>query len=1832
MSTSDKRNDDLRQELLEFYFDCHPRPEEIRRRLDTEPELAALFEEIKSTGSVLEQAAVADAPQLDLTPPVPGAGPDSYKGSTAKLRQRFFRGPWTYRRAWAAAAALVTIGLLPSLGIFAYRAWELDDFRTGNVRLLVSAPAAVPDGSPLTFHVETLNLKHQVMATNVAWKVLDDQGEVLSESTTMCDGSRDITIAGSLNKPRRLVVTATQLDTGFSQTITQAVHPTKAAPLVHLTSDKPAYRPGELVHLRVACLDRLTLRGAQHIGLRCRILDPKGAVAHQAVLGVGKGVTAQVWTIPQQAAGGQYSFEVRDHKNEFTLDHIKFLVRNFQTPTMRKKVTLDRQTYTVGERGKALVAVDRLGGGKAAGAKVRASLVVDGEEVWYEDAILDFEGETNFDFQVPASVLRGAARFVARVTDGGRVETVLEPFVIPTDKVEVKLYPEGGDLVVGVENRVYAQVRDALERPVSGTGKIVDDRGAVVAKFRTQHMGRTRFAFTPQTGRTYQLKLTDPIEKSFDLPKAVATGVVLQTTGDFIPAGKPAALQIIATGQGPWIAAAFCRGVMVGQKSILDPGKHRIEIPVVDTASGVLRITVFDHQMRPVAERLVQREAERKLNITLTPASLRSTPGSKQKVTVRTTDETGEPVSCVIGLTVHDKAVADMLDFVRTGLLDQQQLWTDVDKPDDKLEEFLNTAEHQHRNVDLLLGSLGWRRYVWKDKPDKAKLAALGAAGGDWAKALPVREGRSWAPIVTDTMGGYREDLNRLMWSRREAREWFMGFVAWSCVILGLLLFLHFLALNARWFNIRPRTIYLRTAGTMVAIVFLFAVVLQTTLSEKLGVRSRMAFLGIDTATEFPPTAEMPVAERGFFYDDGGDGDFRGRSENYFLVGGSGGGGGSFVTQDDPFSYVQDFDVEVAQAAGILDGLDATTWQRFRGFTRNGDTGRDTAGFGRWDYGLATQWAWDTRAVGGRINPSVMLPSTVMGNDIRKIANLQDALKKVDGFFMDTGIVPPPRNWPLLTYFRQPAIDGEIQKLENNVATISLDQGRERIRTGQMFALFNATDGYKGNAYVRKITENGRNAVLHYQAFNGKPLVLGDFAASNFAAYTATALAPKKRAYIFNQIQNQAWTQIVFRYTHTASETRSNFAETLFWQPFLLTDDKGEATVEFDVSDSVSTWTVHADAHGHGRVGQATTTFESYMPFRMEAKVLTQVSEGDTLQIPIALIADDKSTAKASARVVVSGPVTLLGSPSSTVVLRDGRGRVDAKITIGRVGSAGAQASIAMLGQVGKAKDSVRRSFRVVPRGFPRRVSQAARIEGKLEFGLPFPKDELAKRTALLKLRFYPSPLADLEQALQGMLRTPSGCFEQVSSTNYPNIMVLSMLKAGGDNLPAVAANAQKMLAVGYKKLTGYEVAGGGFEWWGKQPAHAALTAYGLLQFTDMAQVFEVDEKMVARTRTWLLGKRDGDGGFVTGGGRYGHFQGGSVESRSSYITYALLYSGQEPSSMKVEIDHLAARASSTDNPYELAVAACALTNLEHAAAGSARARLSKMQEPNGSVMGKSSITNSGKRDLRIETTAFAVLSWLAGADEGDNEEAQRAIDFLIKSRQGGGHFGGTQATVMALKALTAYANSSVQALKPGHIHVKLNGKRIRSLQLVGTEKRPIEMDLTEALVESADGERKFEIELTGGNAFPYSLDLSYRADLPSSHPDCALGLETFLSTSTVAEGNTNALHAVVRNKTDKPVANPLVIIGLPAGLHVGANILDDLKKAGRIAAWELRDQEIALYLRGLDAEEQRDITIDVTGHIPGTTKGPASRAFLYYTPDQVVWNQPIRARVLRGR
>src|SRR5262249_41642910 len=137
---------------------------------------------------------------------------------------------------------------------------------------------------------------------------------------------------------------------------------------------------------------------------------------------------------------------------------------------------------------------------------------------------------------------------------------------------------------------------------------------------------------------------------------------------------------------------------------------------------------------------------------------------------------------------------------------------------------------------------------------------------------------------------------------------------------------------------------------------------------------------------------------------------------------------------------------------------------------------------------------------------------------------------------------------------------------------------------------------------------------------------------------------------------------------------------------------------------------------------------------------------------------------------------------------------------------------------------------------------------------------------------------------------------------------------------PAIIEKTRSLLEVSYKRLTGFETRTKGYEWFGADPGHEALTAYGLMQFTDMAHVRSVDMDMLDRTRAWLLSRRDGNGGFSRNPRALDSFGGAPADTTNAYVVWALIESGEK--SLSKEVAAVKASASSTKDSYIIALAA----------------------------------------------------------------------------------------------------------------------------------------------------------------------------------------------------------------------------------------------------------------------------------------------------------------------
>lgn len=687
---------------------------------------------------------------------------------------------------------------------------------------------------------------------------------------------------------------------------------------------------------------------------------------------------------------------------------------------------------------------------------------------------------------------------------------------------------------------------------------------------------------------------------------------------------------------------------------------------------------------------------------------------------------------------------------------------------------------------------------------------------------------------------------------------------------------------------------------------------------------------------------------------------------------------------------------------------------------------------------------------------------------------------------------------------------------------------------------------------------------------------------------------------------------------------RTDFRETIYWNPTVTTDASGDATVSFPVSDAVTSFRATAEGVSAGGMpGIGETTIQSKMPLALDVHMPVEVTSGDEINLPITLTneTDRAIDADLSAQF---GTAFKLGSQLPGKLHIEPHAMSSLFVPLSVVATDG-DADIHLAVMTGGLEDRLDKKIHVVPLGFPFEASASGtakpgtRAHHEFDLGGALPGSIKATVT------MYPSPLAAMTKGMEGMIREPGGCFEQTSSTNYPNVMVLSYLASNDAADPQLVQSANEKLDHGYKLLTGYETPNKGYEWFGKSPGHEALTAYGLMEFADMAKVYDVDHSMVERTADWLMSRRDGKGGFLRSAEAIDSFGRASETTTTAYIMWAL----SEAHRTKGLDPELAAQqklGASTTDPYLLALA----TNTA-LVAGQGQdfvKRLAGMQGTDGSFTGaKESITMSGGESLAIETTALATLAFIKASPNSEYESQIRAaVDFLNGHRSGFGEWGNTQATILGLKALTAYAEHSRQMQAPGTATLFINGQPAGTIAFdKGRKDALVWNDLASKL---KPGKNSIELELAGGATLPYTIAVEYRSAKPASSEHSKVYVSTQLASDHVKMGEGVKLRAHIENRTSDGLPMTLARIGIPGGLVFQTWQLKELRDKHIIDFYETRPREVILYWGAMAPSSKKDLDLDLLAQSAGTYESPASSAYLYYTAENKAWTSPTRVTI----
>ncbi|MDP2385067.1 MAG: MG2 domain-containing protein [Bacteroidota bacterium] len=682
-------------------------------------------------------------------------------------------------------------------------------------------------------------------------------------------------------------------------------------------------------------------------------------------------------------------------------------------------------------------------------------------------------------------------------------------------------------------------------------------------------------------------------------------------------------------------------------------------------------------------------------------------------------------------------------------------------------------------------------------------------------------------------------------------------------------------------------------------------------------------------------------------------------------------------------------------------------------------------------------------------------------------------------------------------------------------------------------------------------------------------------------------------------------------------ETRTDFRNTVYWNPNIEVDHTGKKTVEFYMSDDVSSFRTTVEGiSNEGTIGRGEKTFFTQLPFGMSTKIPVEVATEDVVSIPLTLT--NNTDKPLGGKLSVLAPEALLAVQATPEIqtIMPGKAKtiyLDYKVS-DKIGVGDFTVTFKACG----LGDAFTQKIRIAPKGFPAGVSFSGQ---EVEKEYTFSNRNVVRGSLKAVVTAFPNVVSDLMKGVEGILREPSGCFEQTSMSSYPNAMVLDYLKTSNSDDEKTISRATELLGKGYNRLITFETKEKGYEWFGSNPGHEALSAYGLMQFNDMKNVgANVDQKMVGRTAEWLMSRKDGKGGFQQNSKALDNFGRASKEITDAYIVYSLSEAGY--TDIKKEFNAAYDDAVKSKDPYTLALVTNAAFNLkETKKASDALSALLKLQANNGSWTGtKHSITYSTGQSLIVETTSLATMAMLKETNK-NGAAVNKSVEWLIAARNGSGTFGNTQGTVLALKALTDFAKASKKTTEDGTIVVYVDGKKAAEKSYKAGDKGAIVFEGMEEFMKE-EGKHTVKVKYLGVKTpLPYTVAVNWNTYLPVSNSECVVDLKTIMAAKTANVGETVRLTTTITNKKNEGIPTTMVIVGIPAGFTVQPWQLKELQEKKAFDYYEIKGNNVAIYYRCMAPSAVKEIGLDLKAEMPGEYDAPASSAYLYYTNEFKTWS-----------
>ena len=683
---------------------------------------------------------------------------------------------------------------------------------------------------------------------------------------------------------------------------------------------------------------------------------------------------------------------------------------------------------------------------------------------------------------------------------------------------------------------------------------------------------------------------------------------------------------------------------------------------------------------------------------------------------------------------------------------------------------------------------------------------------------------------------------------------------------------------------------------------------------------------------------------------------------------------------------------------------------------------------------------------------------------------------------------------------------------------------------------------------------------------------------------------------------------------------RQFFPETWVWQPTLMTDESGLATLSLTAPDSITSWklsvvsTCPTPAEGGSGIGFGEDELTVFQDFFVEPSLPFSVTRGEEFPLKVDVF-NYLDTPQQVVLDIAETPGFVMETEGQIIVPVEPNSATSISFPVQPLELGRFPLSITATGAT--HADAVLREILVVPEGRPDEIVVNGVIEEgtSVSLDVTFPSDpeigfEVVPGSARAFLNVTPSPVAQTMQGISDLLSMPYGCGEQNMIFLAPDIEILKYLREIGELNPEIRATAEFYVNTGYQRQLTFQTTDGGFAAFGGADGALWLTAFVLSTFSGAREVRDIDETVLSRAAGMLVSRQQADGSFETDDFLIHEEMDGGLENiyaMSAYVTNALAeYAGSEVAGALQNAANFLASSRTTlrginDDAYSLSIAAVALLKVPgfEAAAEATIDRLLALAKDDG--------VGLHWEPYPVESTGYAAVALLEAAGGIGRPEAAGAIDWLTTQRNSLGGYGeSTQDTVVAIRALFLAARKvrrdldvqlTVSSSTGSLFEIQVNES---NFDLLHQHELPIDQgELT--LASTGSGNVGFQLVKrfnVPGEFLPPPRDLVFDVRYDAE------GIEV----DDLVDVNVTIQYTGFKDRTGMVIAD----VGVPTGFGVVRSTVDSL--VGEVVERvEIAGRKVIFYIDGLSQNEPLEFQFQVRSLYPVEAEGPISRAYEYY-------------------